>query len=258
MYYTVTSNTTSNLVVNASGDDLSSIAAGNTFSIYQYWTLGTLFPHNDPTRNPLTASASTLANARRSQIIIPDNTFSGINLPAQGSYFFTSTGWKKSVTGTPDATNTILFPDDYLIVRQPAAVASDSTMTFVGSVNIDPIALTLSTRSGGTRDNALAVMRPTDMTLAQSGLDIGFVQSASTLANARRDTLFVFDNTVASFNKSAAKIYYRMGGNWIRATTGNPVSNSDVIPAGAGFIVRKYQDASSSVVVSTNVPNFSL
>jgi uncharacterized protein (TIGR02597 family) len=256
MYYAIASNDSSNLVLSTAGDDLTSIAAGDSFSVYKFWTLGTLFPHNDPSKNPLTVSGGTLANVRRSQIIIPDNTFAGINLPAQGTYFFTSTGWKKSVSGNPDATNTILFPDEYIIVRQPAVVASDVSVTFVGSVNTDPLALALATRAAGTQDNAVALLRPADVTLADSGLASGFVSSTGTLANARRDQLFVFDNAATGINKSAAKIYYRFNGNWIRATTGNPIANTDVLTVGSGFIIRKYQNASSTVDVAINNPNY--
>jgi len=256
MFYGVSANTGSSLTLNSSGDDLSSVINGDKVSIYRYWTLGTLFPHNDASRNPLTVSASTLVNARRSQIIIPDNTFQGINLPAQGTYYFTSTGWKRAVAGNPDANDTLLLPDEFFIVRQPATVTSDTTLTFLGSVNMDAFAITLGTRSGGTRDNAVALMRPADVSLADSGLQSGFTSSASTLVNARRDQLLVFDNSIEGLNKSAVRTYYRVGSNWIRATAGNPIANSDILTLGSGFIVRKYQDSNSLTSVAINNPNY--
>lgn len=256
MYYTVTSNTSGALTVNTAGDDVSGVVAGDTFKLFQHYTLNTLFPFNDATKNPLTASLNTLATGRRSQVIIPDNNFEGINLPAQGTYYFTSTGWIRAAAGNPVSNDVILYPDEFIIVRQPATVASDVTVVFTGEVSTNALALPLATRTAGTRDNALALTRPVDVTLAASGLAAGFVESLNTLATGRRDQLIVFDNTQIGFNKSAARTYYRFGGNWIRAAAGNPNANAEVLSAGSGFIVRKFQTANAAVSVAQNTPNY--
>lgn len=255
MFYTVTANAASQVTLNTAGDSIATLAAGDEIAIYKHWTLNTLLPY---TTTPLTVSGGTGVAARRSLVIIPDNTFNGVNLPAQSSYYFTSTGWKKAISGNPDANDTILYPDEYIIIRQPATVVSDVGLTLIGSVNKDPFAVTLSTKVGASRDNAVALQRPTDIKLSESGLDVGFVSSLGTGVAQRRDLLLVFDNSVAGFNKAAARTYYRFGGNWIQAIAGNPVKNDDILPAGAGFVIRKYQNASASVDVAVNTPNFSL
>jgi len=253
MFYTITANTSSDLTLNTAGDSVASLAAGDKVAIIKHWTLNTLLPYTTTT---LTVSGGTGVAVRRSLVIIPDNNFDGVNLPAQSTYYFTSTGWKKAVSGNPDANDTVLYPDEYFIVRQPASVATDSTTTFVGAVNSSPFAVTMSTKVGASRDNAVALQRPMDVKLSESGLDSGFVSSLGTGVAQRRDILLVFDNSVRGINKAAARTYYRFGGNWIQAISGNPTKNDDLLPSGSGFVIRKYQNASATVDVAVNYPNF--
>jgi uncharacterized protein (TIGR02597 family) len=198
-------------------------------------------------------SLGLAAPERRSQIIIPDNASAGINLSSQGTFFFISSGnWVAANTGNPVSNNTILYPDTYFTIRQPSTVAADIAWASTGSVSLSKLVVPLATRTAGPQDNHVSVTRPVDMTLSQLGLESGFVDSIGLAAPERRDLLLVFDNSVASFNKSAAKTFFRFAGNWYQATTGTPLANSQVFPAGCGLIVRKYQAVSAATALWSN------
>jgi uncharacterized protein (TIGR02597 family) len=258
MYFTIVANSAAALTLDAAGFDFATIAAGDYFCIRKFWTLATLFPPAaaGTAANPLTASEGTLGPQRRSQVIIPDNGYAGTNLPAVGVYYFTADGWRQAIAGNPAADNIILHPDTYFTVRQPTAIADDTTWSLTGSVVGEDQRIPLFTRTAGAQDNAVALNRPIDLKLADSGLETGFAASASTLGPDRRDQLLVFDNSIRSQNKSAAAIYYRVGSNWIKAVSGNPASNNDVIGATAGFVVRKYQTPAGTTAEWLNSVQF--
>jgi uncharacterized protein (TIGR02597 family) len=92
--------------------------------------------------------------------------------------------------------------------------------------------------------------------LSQLGLETAFTVSASTAPLDRRDQLFVFDNTVAGFNKSAARIYYRTAGTWRRLGNDAASADTDAIPAGTGFTIRKYQSGNGASVWWNNDPAY--
>lgn len=257
MYYTITANTAGRVTVDTAGDDLSGIATSDSFVIYKYWTLGTLFPPASAgtATNPLTASADVSPGNRRSQILLPDNASAGTNLALGETYFFTSGGWFSAAAGNPSATDTILLPDSCFVIRQ-AAVATDTTWRSVGNVVMSRLVIPLTTQAGQSQDNYVSINRPVDVKLSESGLESGFVESAGAAAFQRRDMLFVFDNSTASFNKSPATIYFRQGGNWRKAGGSAPVANDDVIPAGAGVIIRKYATSGAPTAFWTNNPNY--
>lgn len=93
-YFTIAGNSPTTLTLESDGYDYTTLAPGDAVCIRRYWTLGTLFPVSaaESPSNPLTASVGTLSARRRSQVILFDNTFQGINLPAGGVYFFTADG----------------------------------------------------------------------------------------------------------------------------------------------------------------------
>jgi uncharacterized protein (TIGR02597 family) len=242
-YFTIVGNSANELTLDSAGHDFSAIAPGDSFCIHRYWTLATLFPPavKGTAANPLQSSAGPLGPQRRSQVIIPDNSYDGINLPAVGVYYFTAMGWHQAVAGNPNADDIILYPDSSFTVRQPAGIASDATWSLVGSVAEEDQRIPLFTLTGGGQDNAVALNRSIDFRLADSGLATGFVASESTLGAGRRDQLLIFDNSVRAQNKPASAVYYLVGGNWIRAVSGNPSSNDDLIASTAGMVIRKYE-----------------
>jgi len=259
MYYTVTANTAGQVTVDTTGDDLSGIAPSDSFKILKYWTLGTLFPPASAgtAANPLTASAGFGAPQRASQIILPDNSSAGINLSSTGTFFFITGGnWVAADTGNPVSNDTILYPDTYFTIRQPASVSADVAWTSVGSVALTKLTIPLGTRAAGQQDNHVGVTRPVDLKLSELGLETGFMDSVGFGSPQRRDLLLVFDNAIAGFNKSAAKTFFRYAGNWYQATTGSPIANDQIVSAGSGLIVRKYQNASATTALWANVATY--
>lgn len=254
MYYTITANSSSQLTVESIGDNLTQIQPGDTFKVYKHWTLNTLFPADQPNTasNPLTASSGALAFQRRSQILLPDISSTGFNLAPSTSYYFTSAGWFQSATGNPPANNVILYPDNYIIIRQPTAVAADINWTCTGAVSADKHALIAASNATTFQDNPVAIMRPHDVRLDLSGFDAGFVQSSNSLAFNRRDQLLVYDNPTRGLNLTPTRIFYRVAGQWIESVTGNPDANDYILPANAGVIIRKYKNPSETATISLN------
>jgi uncharacterized protein (TIGR02597 family) len=260
MYYTITANTTGQVTVDTAGDNLSTIAANDTFKIFKYWTLATLFPPASAgtPANPLTASASTSPLARQTQILITDPNVSGINNAASAVYYFiASSNWYKGGTNQI-ANDVVLYPDNSLIIRQPANITTDIKWASSGSVVLGNLAIPLLTKASGPQDNAIALTRPVDVKFSELNLGGAFMDSASTSPLTRRDQLFVFDNTVPGLNKPVSRIYYRVGGAWLKVVAGgNPVAaDSDVIRAGDAFLIRKYQSGTGASVVWTNTPTY--
>ncbi|QYM77955.1 TIGR02597 family protein [Horticoccus luteus] len=247
-YFTIVANTADTLTLDSEGNDYSALAVGDTIKIRRYWTLGTLFPvaESNTPLNPLAASPGPLGPQRRSQIILFDHGYEGINLPAAGVYYFTSAGWYQAVTGNPRADDIVLHPDSSFIIRQPAVIAQDTVWAVAGSVVEEDERIPLFTSSSGPQDNVVALNRPFDTALSASGLDASFVASASTFPNDRRDQLLVFDNTVRAFNKTPVATYYRVGRDWIKAAPGNPTANDTVLNATTGLVIRKFRDATSA------------
>lgn len=258
MYYTITANTAAGVTVDPAGDNLTGVLPKDTFQIVPHWTLGSLFPPASAgtAENPLTPSAGVAPADRRSEILLPDTVRTGINLPPASRFFFTSTGWVEDRAGHPAADDTILPPDGFFIVRQPPIVAADSVWLATGSVVGASVVVPLATQASGKQDNYVGLIRPVDVPLAQSGLQTGFVDSLGKAGFQRRDTLLVFDNAVAAYHKSAAKSYFRVAGTWYSDARGNPVADNDVLAAGSGFVIRKFERPAGATAWWTNSPGY--
>lgn len=258
MYYTITANTTGQVTVDTAGDNLSGIAGNDTFKILKYWTLGTLFPpaKAGTAANPLTASLGLEATQRRSQIFLPDNTSVGHRLPAIGSFFLFGPNWVSSATGNAISDDTILFPDTYFTVRQPASLA-DASWISVGSVVLEKITLPLATNATELQDNSVSITRPVDLKISELGLEPSFVDSMSLVTDKQhlRDRLIVFSFTPLG-TPGTAKAYFHYANNWYENAPGTPIANNQIIPAGSGLIVRKYWTSIPSTTFWANVATY--
>lgn len=254
MYYTVTGNTPTQLTLDSAGDNLAGLVAGDSFKVFRYWTLGTLFPPASAgtAANPLTPSTGTASFQRRSVLLLPDNASNGINLSAAGAYFFTSAnGWVSAATGNPAANDTVLWPDSYFIVRQPSDVA-DASWVCVGNVATSRLMSPLRAAEATQQDNFVGLARPVDVRLADLGLETAFVESTGLASFQRKDLLLTFDNSVSAVNKAPTGSYFRFSGNWYSTANGTPLANDDVLKAGAGFIIRKAQNPVGSALWANN------
>jgi uncharacterized protein (TIGR02597 family) len=246
-WFSVTANTANSITINLNGATLSAVST-DRLDVLKFWTLNELFSPAASTGDPLTtgnaivASTSTLAAGRRTQVLIPNLIGVGINLAPTTTYYVHSGLWKKVGSGNTDFGSDQLWPDTYFIIRNPSAVTSQTTYTIAGQVETNEFDVGLATQVAGSQDNFVGLPRPVDVSL--NSLNLGgtsaFVSSTSTLAAGRRDQLLVFNNAAVGQNKAPATTYYFHSGIWKKVGSGNTDFGNDVIPAGSGFIIRKF------------------
>lgn len=255
MYYQVTTNAAGSLTVDLAGDDGSTIAAADQFKLCKFWTLGTLLPA--ATQTTAVPSSGNLGTQRRTEILFPDNITAGTNLAPTDKFFVVNTlEWRKAVSGFPNADNAILPPDTYFIVRHNNInITNATTFTSVGGVETKDLATGLSTIVTGQQDNFVSNGRPIPVRLADLDFSsTAFVDSAGNLGTQRRDQLLTYDNTTAVVNRSPSAIYFRVSGQWRKSVSGFPSADNDLLPAGVGFVIRKYQTADGFTKVWANNP----
>ena len=262
-WFTVTANDATTITVNLNGGTIAA-AAADTLEVIPFWTLASLIDPSTATTDPLTttnaivASTSTLAAGRRTQILIPDFVSAGTNLSPAVTYYIHGGIWKKNGDNNVSHNADQLWPDTYFIIRNPVAVTSGTTYTVSGSVEPYAINVPLLTQAAIAQDNFNALPRPIDTTLNALGLGgtSAFMASTSTLAAGRRDQLLVFPNATAALNKSPSATYYYNAGTWKLHGGGSTDYGTATIPAGAGFIIRKYQSGTGATATWTNPPSY--
>ena len=247
--FAITNNTTNTLSLNLNGGSLTGLAANNQISVVPHWTLGAVFGLG----NGIVPSTSTVI--RNTEVLVPNTAGAGINLSSASTYYlYTNTGsiyWRK--VGFSTTNNDDVLPQlNYLVIRQK--VATNNTFTSFGDVVLTKVNIPVTINTTNKQDNALALPRPIDVSLTDSGLlaSGAFAPSANTVTH--KDELLVFDNTATNFNKSAASTYYYYNSQWRKVGNSNDYSTSNVFTSGAGFILRK---ATTNVIPSwTNSPTY--
>jgi len=249
MMFDIASNTATSITLTDNGVQPSGLEQGVRVQVIEYWTIGSLFPAADRGVS-FTASASTLGNQRRTQILLPNTTGDGINRSASTTLFFSSDSadgfWRTTTATGVNANDTVLLPDSFFIVRNPANAATGLKLTVVGSVLVSPLTVQVDRVADMSNDNYVSMSRPMDVSLRNLGLieSGAFLPSTSNLGSGRRDQLLVFDNAALGINKSASATYFYVGtaenGVW-RSTANTSLDVSDtLIPAGSGIVIRKY------------------
>jgi len=235
-------------------DGLTATSADITgIEVRPLWTLNTLFPASDAN---VTFTPSTGVNAatRRTQLVMPNFTGTGINRAASAVYFYNPavSDWVATTATGTKAGDTPLVPSQYLIHRNTGGTPVELNATVVGSVFSRPGSMYLGTLSTAANDNPVGLPRPTDYPLSQYGFtDSNFVQSTGLNAATRRDTVLVYSTTGSGINRATSKVYFKYLNTW-RDTTSTATAVDPVIPAGSAVIVRKYQsDGNDKVVVNT-------
>ncbi len=238
-YYTVTANGTSTLTVNLNGDSLSAVATGTSLSLIPYWTLGTAFPASDAGTSYI-VSTGTTNRTRQTQVILPDLTDAGFNLPPGASYYSYNGAWRLGQSdGTVPYDDTILPPTSNFTVRNAATA---TTFTPSGGVYMNRIVATLDTQSSSAQDNAVSLPRPTTVTLNDLGLisSGSFAISTGTTNRTIKDTVIVYDNTQTGLNKPPAATYYYFNGGWrLGSSDGTVDYGTTPVAYGTGFTIRK-------------------
>jgi uncharacterized protein (TIGR02597 family) len=263
-WYAITANTANTITVDLNGATVGAVDT-DTLEILKFWTLNELFNPAASTTDPLTtgnaivASTSQLAAGRRTSVLLPDMTSAGINLAPTTTYYVNGGIWKKQGSGATDFGGDQLWPDSYFIIRNPSAVTSPTTYTVTGEVEVGEFDVALGTQAGTSQDNFVGIPRAVDVAL--NDLNLGgtaaFVDSTSQLAAGRRDQLLVFNNAASGQNKAPVTTYYRNAGLWKKQGGGATDFGADVIPAGSGFIIRKYQSGTGATANWDNTAAYS-
>jgi len=243
--YEVVTNGSYSLTLDLGADALDSIAPGDIVSVIPHWTLNSAFRNGDG------VLASPSQGNRYTEIFIPDNTGTGINLSATKIYFFNNGIWKQVGQGSVDHGDDVLPLNAFFIARQN--VATNSTMNALGAVVVSKLSLAVRGLAATPQDNSVGLMRASVVTLNNSGLIGSGAFAASPLPGTRTDELLTFDNSIAQKNKSSGAIYYYWNNAWRRVGAGSTdFGDASVFTPGAGFIIRKATNSAS--VVWTNAP----
>ena len=246
--YSVRSNGASTLTVDTSFDNLAGVAANTKVTLTPYWTPATIFP---PTDAGTSFTATDSPPTYKTELVIPNTSSAGINLPPTATYFFinngSNVGWRLEGDNTTDHGDDPLLPDSYLIARNNNG-APTLPLTAVGRVLMSKLAVPILASPTQQQDNPLTMIRPVDTTLDSNGLtpiDTSFVQG---------DQLLLFDNTRAQIGKQPSKTYTFNDG-W-RLNTDNLDHSKDIIPAGSAMLVRKAVKAGGTTVYWSDTPTY--
>lgn len=258
MIFDIAANTTDTVTLVDNGIQPTGLDAGATYKVVPYWTLSQLFPSTNQGVS-FTPSANTLVTGRRTQILFPNTTGTGINRAASATYYFvTNSYWRSTTGGTNNFDNTPVLPDSYFIVRNTTNSASGLKLTVAGSVNVGAMTVQLDSVGSSQNDNYVSLGRPTDITLNDLGLisSGAFAPSINTLLTGRRDQLLVFNNAATGFNKAASATYYYLTNattqGWRSTTAGTNDVGNTVIPAAVGYVIRKATNSGTGTTFWTN------
>jgi uncharacterized protein (TIGR02597 family) len=223
--FTITANTSSTLTVDTTNDTLTGIPANAQIVIIPYWTPAAVFPASNA---GISFTPTTSPPAYATLLRVPNYSATGINLPYSSEYYFYGGSWQRiSPAGVGD--DDPLLPDGYFVVRN-ANGALTLPLTNLGGVLLKKISVQLATAASPGQDNPLGIVRPLNVALNATGLSS---------AMGADDQLLLYDNTQTAFDKTPSATYFydthwRLTGDATLADRG-----SDLIPQGAGFIVRK-------------------
>lgn len=245
-YATINANTESAVVTEFEPDILAMLQPGDRAEIVPYWTLGTLFPPEDAGES-FVPSTSNLQSTRRTEILIPNVGFLGVNKSTSAIYFYNGY-WRRVGAVGPNRKDDVLLPDSYFVVRGNN-FSGDRELVMSGTVTSDHV-LPITTWTS-TNDNLIGLPIPKSFTpnslgLVQQGI---FTPSPSNLQSARRDVLLAFfplTEGQTARNRSASAIYF-YNGFWRRVGDVGSDQGDIPFPSGTVFILRKTASTSPSV-----------
>ncbi len=270
-WFDIIANTANSITISLNGDNLTGVVSGNSIVIAQYWTLDTLFPpaqattswtldsatgNQVPNGHAIVASATALLMERKTELLLPNVTGTGVSRLPGTPHYVTANTWRlQGVSGSYGSQT--LFPDSYFIVRHKSSVPHPTVFRSVGEVEMKNFTIPLATNISGSRDTYIAIPRPIDIRLDQlnlAGTD-AFVTSDGAFLSQRRDQLLVFDNSANQISKIPSAAYYFTGGNWRISGNSDP-QNHVVIRAGSGLVIRKYQTPGGTTSFWNNTPSY--
>ncbi|SHK07237.1 TIGR02597 family protein [Rubritalea squalenifaciens DSM 18772] len=258
--YQITGNTATTVTIDtldASGATRTMIEDGNKFTIYKFWTLGTLFPPS--TQATLVPAPSVFAGTANSSIQLPDFDAIGTNKNPKRKFYIFNDQWNE-VGKSGSANDTILWPDRHFIIRHTAGVTNPTTYRPTGTVMFGDSVIPLSVNDTSSQDNFVAIPRPIDVKIK----DLGFITSGAEKNFEPRDSgfdgifdqIFVFDNSDPNTqNRNPESRYYFDGPTqtWKKFVSSGDSGDvgDEVISPSQGIVIRKAK-GTNGVVFWTN------
>ena len=263
-YYTITNNDAGDISVELVPTTLANVSAGDSYTIYAYQTLNTVWPNGQG----VIPSTSTLS--RKTLVLFPCIGCVGQNLAAPQTFYFlqetAATNWAllNASPATSNFNDQIILPDQYMRIRNSAF--GPTTNIVLGEVPEYPIQIPLYTNpvaSGSNQDNYVAIYRPTATSLAQSGLSNSVAISPSTLS--RKDLVLVLYPDPQSQNAAFNQTYFfvkptAVGDSGWRLLNSTPAGadagSSNVFALGTGVIVRKVPTNVTSTIIWNSLQTY--
>jgi uncharacterized protein (TIGR02597 family) len=260
-FFPITANTSSTITVEAGNSTLQALGflSGNSIKVIPYWTLNTLFPAG--------AGVGGTADALAPTSFVLESDFSGTGPNrASGKLFFYCTGdteldlpagWYDNADPFAGTVNdTPIDPTIQYTIRSVAAASVVVTGEVPATDAVAEIVTAVT-----TNDNYMAAPYPIDISLQESGLQS--VIAATSDALAPTEFVFVYDDAVAGFNKSASAAYFYCSGDTELDLPAGWYDNADpfagvvttkILKAGRAFIVRKAPGTSGVLDWTAPVP----
>ena len=244
-FYPVVANGANTLTADLGGDDLSAVQPGTRVTLIPYWTVGTAFPAADagksfvPSASPTQRATTVLPASARN--VVPGDPGEFRADPTAAYYFYAGAWRRGDLDPGVVCDDDMLYPDAHFIVRNPDATA----LTFqpVGVVLTAKFTVPVPTPTaspGVPLDFPVGLPRPLAVSLNDLGLtSSGTIAPADASPNSP-DSVFVFDNAAAGYDKAPVATYSFAQGAWRKV--GAPSAQdfgADVVPAGAGFTLHK-------------------
>ncbi len=274
-WFTITGNSENTLTIDLNGDSLSSTTEGDSLLVAKFWTLDSLFPPHQattawtespensgnfiPNGHAIVASASSRPRDMMTRVFLPNLEAEGVNLvsPPENIFIVVENQWSPT-NNSQNAGSTRLSPDSHLTIRHSSTVAHPTNYRTAGDVVSQSNAIALHTSPNGPQDNFIGLQRPIDLSLNELNLveSGAFKVSPSSRPRDLRDRLFVYDNSTPAVNRIASAIYFHDGQNWRNSTDNNSISDSAIIPASSGIMIRKFLDQEGTTDFWLNTPPF--
>lgn len=241
-WYDILDNGEDYVVVDWAGDSVGTHLDDQPFTIRPHWTLGSLLKNGNgyvPTTDIFDL---------KSLVYFPDTQLTGINRPFSSSFFYadvdgTPEGWYSTSFEGP-LNNTILYPDSYIVIRNPADVTTQ--LQHGGEVRQTPISIPLAvpaTTSG--HDFYLGTPFACSVLIGQSGLISSGAFEPTTDIFDLQDLLYVYDNSLQLINKPypEALFYYEDPdgtiSGWYTASFVGPLDETFSIHPWNSLMIRK-------------------
>lgn len=213
MWLTITANTADSITVQtAESCTLGNLVIGELAAIVPHWTPRSMFHINTPPMIDLYLYRS------------PQHD---VNLTPTVGIYHNGIGWYDVFYGTGYMNDYTIFPTESLLVRS----FEDPTLehTLVGAVPMS-VSRTIVRNHTVNKDEdlRLAYRSPVEVRLVFSDVPV-----------QQFDTIWMIDNDLRMYNKSASRIYEYFNGVWYDAMRGMPATESILIKPGDGLVYRK-------------------